>query len=60
MSSDDVNEMIDYILAEVSLSVPYHDRTMTDAPTNSTTTTQSVSLCTQEPMPVLNDFAELP
>jgi hypothetical protein len=60
MSAEDVNEMIDYILAEVNLSVSHHDRTMTDAPVNSTTMIPSVSLCIQEPMPVLNDFAELP
>jgi hypothetical protein len=29
MSAEDVNEMIDYILAEVNLSVSHHDRTMT-------------------------------
>jgi hypothetical protein len=60
MSAEDVDEMIDHILAEVNLSVSYHDRTMTDAPVNSTAMTPSVSLCVQEPMPVLNDFTELP
>ena len=60
MSAEDVDEVIDYILAEVNLPVSYHGQTMTDAPVNSTTMTPSVSLCTQEPMPVLNDFAELP
>ena len=60
MSTEDVNEMIDYILAEVSLSVSYHDRTMTYAPVNSTAVTPSVSLCIREPTPVLNDFTELP
>ena len=60
MSTEDVNEMIDYILAEVNLSVSHHDRTMTDAPVNSTSMTPSVSLGIQEPMPVLNDFTELP
>jgi hypothetical protein len=60
MSAEDVNEVIDYILAEVNLSVLYHGQTMSDAPVNSTTMTPSVSLCTQEPMPVLNNFTELP
>jgi hypothetical protein len=60
MSAEDVNEMIDYILAEVNLSISHHDRTMTDAPVNSTTMIPSVSLSIQEPMPVLNDFTELP
>ena len=60
MSSEDVDEMIDYILAEVNLSVSHHDRTMTDVPVNSTTMTPSVSLCSQEPIPVLNEFTELP
>jgi hypothetical protein len=60
MSAEDVDEMIDYILAEVNLSVSYHGRATTDAPVDSMTMTPSVSLCTQEPMPVLNDFTELP
>jgi hypothetical protein len=60
MSAEDVDEVIDHILAEVNLSVSHHDRTMTDAPVNSTTMTLSVSLCIQEPMPVLSDFTELP
>jgi hypothetical protein len=60
MSTEDVDEVIDYILAEVNLSVSYHGRKMTDASGNSTTMTSSVSLCIQEPMPVLSDFAELP
>jgi hypothetical protein len=59
MSAEDVDEIIDYILAEVNLSVSYQDRTMTDAPVNSTAMTSSVSLCVREPLPVLNDFAEL-
>jgi predicted RNase H-related nuclease YkuK (DUF458 family) len=60
MSAEDVNEMIDYILAEVNLSISHHDRTMTYALVNSTTMIPSVSLCIQGPMPVLNDFTELP
>jgi hypothetical protein len=52
--------MIDYILVEVSLSVPHHDRTMIDASVNSTAMTPSVSLCIQEPVPVLNGSTELP
>jgi hypothetical protein len=60
MSAEDVNEMIDYILAEVNLSVSHHDRTITYTPGNSTAMTSSVSLCIQEPMPVLNDSTELP
>ena len=60
MSAEDVDGMIDHILAEVNLSVSYRDWTMTDAPVNSTITTLFVSLCIQELMPVLNDFIELP
>ena len=60
MSTEDVDEVIDYILAEVNPSVPYHDRTMTDASGNSTTMTSSVSFCIQGPMPVLSIFTELP
>jgi hypothetical protein len=60
MSAEDVDEMIDHILAEVNLSVSYHDRTTADAPTNSTKMTPSVPLCVREPMPVLNNFTELP
>jgi hypothetical protein len=60
MSAEDVDEMIDYILAEVNLYVSYHDRTTADVPLNSTATTPSVSLCIQEPMSVLNSFTELP
>ena len=60
MSAEDVDEMIDYILAEVYPSVSHHDQTTTDASVNSTTTILSVSLCTQEPMLVLNNFTELP
>ena len=60
MSAEDVDEVIDHILAEVNLSVSHHDRTMTDVPVNSTTMTPSVSLCSQEPIPVLNEFTELP
>jgi hypothetical protein len=52
--------MIDYILAEVNLSVSHHDRTMTYASVHSTAMTPSVSLCVREPMPVLNDSTELP
>ena len=59
MSAEDVNEMINHILAEVNLSVSHHDRTVTDASVNSTTTTPSVCLCIQEPMPVLTRFTEL-
>ena len=60
MSAEDVDEVIDHILTEVNLSLLHHDRTTTDAPVNSTTTTPLVSLCNQEPMPVLSDFTELP
>jgi hypothetical protein len=60
MSVEEVDEIIDHILAEVNLSVSHHDRTMTDASVNSTTMTPSVPLYFQEPMPVLNDFTELP
>ena len=60
MSAEDVDEIIDYILAEVNLSVSNHDRTTTDASVNSTTMTLSVSLYFQGPMPILNDFTELP
>ena len=60
MSADDVDEVIDRILAEVSLYVLYHDRMMADAPINSTKMTLLVSLYTRESMPVLNGFTELP
>jgi hypothetical protein len=60
MPAEEVDEVVDYILAEVSLSVSYHDRMTADAPINSTRTTPSVSLYTWKPMPVLNDFTELP
>ena len=60
MSAEDVSEMIDYILAEVNLSISHCDRIMTYASVNSTAMTPSVSLCIQEAMPVLNNFAELP
>jgi hypothetical protein len=60
MSVEDVDEIVDYILTEVGLSDSYDDRTMTDAPVNSMTTTPSVSFCIQETMPVLNDPTELP
>jgi hypothetical protein len=60
MSAEDVDEMINYILAEVNLPVSHHDQTTTDAPFNSTTVTPSVSLYIQEPTPVLKDFTELP
>jgi hypothetical protein len=60
MSAEDVDEVIDHILAEVNLFVLYHNRTMTDAPVNSTAMTLLVTLCIQEPMPVLNGFTELP
>jgi hypothetical protein len=60
MSAEDVDEMIDYILAEVNLSVSYHDRTMAYAPINSMAMTPSVSLCIQEPMPVLNNSQNFP
>jgi hypothetical protein len=56
MSAEDVDEMIDHILAEVNLSVSYHDRTITNGSVNSTIMTLSVSLSTRKPMPVLNDF----
>ena len=49
MSDEDVDEVIDYILAEVNLSVSNHDRTTTDASVNSTTMTLSVSLCFRDP-----------
>jgi hypothetical protein len=39
MSAEDVDEMIDHILAEVNLSVSFHDRTTADAPVNSTAMT---------------------
>ena len=60
MSDEDVDEVVDYILAEVNLSDTYHDQTTADAPVNSMTMTPSVSSCTQEPMPVLNNSTELP
>jgi hypothetical protein len=60
MSAEDVDGMIDYILAEVNLSVSRYDRTMTYASVHSTAMTPSVSLCIQEPMLVLNDSTELP
>ena len=60
MSAEDVNEVIDHILAEVNLSNSYHNQATADAPVNSTVMTPSVSSCTQEPMPVLKDFTELP
>ena len=59
MSAEEVDEMIDHILAEVNLSVSHHDRTVTDASVNSTIMTSLVCLCIQEPMPVLNRFTEL-
>jgi hypothetical protein len=60
MSAEDVDEVIDRILAEESLSVSYHDRTTADAPVNSTAMTPSVSSCTQEPMPVLTISQNFP
>jgi hypothetical protein len=60
MSAEDVDEVIDSILAEVYLFISYHNQMTADAPVNSTTMTPSVSLCIQEPMPVLNGFTELP
>jgi hypothetical protein len=60
MSAEDVDEIIDYILSEVNFSISHHDRTVTDAPVNSTAMISSVSLCVQEHMPVLNDPTELP
>ena len=60
MSAQDVDEMIDHILVEVNLFVSYHDQKMTDTHVNSTEMTPSVSLCVQDPVPVLNDFTELP
>jgi hypothetical protein len=60
MSTEDVNEMIDHILAEVGLSDSYRDQTMTEAPVNSMEMTLSVFSWVQEPMQVLNDFTELP
>ena len=48
MSAEDVNEVIDYILAEVNLSISYHGQT-TDAPVDSMTTTPSASLCLRNP-----------
>jgi hypothetical protein len=60
MSADDVNEVIDYILAEVSLSVSYHDRTTPDASINSTGMTLLVSSCIQEPTPVLTISQNFP
>jgi hypothetical protein len=60
MAAEDVDEVIDHILAEVNFSVSYHDRTMADAPVYSTIVTPSVSLYVQESVPVLNDFTELP
>jgi hypothetical protein len=59
MSAEDVDEVIDHILAEVNLSNSYHNRMMADAPVNSMAMTPSVVLCTQESVPVLNDFTEL-
>jgi hypothetical protein len=49
MSAEDVDEMIDYILAEVNLYVLYHNRTTANAPIDSTAMTLSVSLCIQNP-----------
>ena len=60
MSAEEVDEVIDHILAEVNLSVSYYDRTMADAFFNSMTRILSVSLFVQEPPPVLNDSTELP
>ena len=60
MSAEDVNEVIDHILAEVNLFNSYHNQATADAPVNSTVMTPSVSLCTQESVPVLNNFTELP
>ena len=60
MSDEDVDEVVDYILAEVNLSDSYRNQTTANAPVNSTTMIPSVPSCTREPIPVLNDFAELP
>jgi hypothetical protein len=60
MSTEDVDEVIDHILAGVNRSVSYHNRTTTDASANSTTRTLSVSWSTWKPVPVLSDFTELP
>ena len=60
MSAEDVDEVINHILAEVNLSVSYHDRITADAPINSTKMTPLVSLYIRAPMPVLSDFTELP
>ena len=60
MSDEDVDEVIDYILAEVNLSDSYHGQTTADAPDNSTTMTPSVSLYIQKTILVLSDFTELP
>ena len=54
MSDEDVDEVVDYILAEVNLSISYREQTMTDAPVNSTKMTPSVSLYIREPISVLN------
>jgi hypothetical protein len=59
MSAEDVDEMIDHVLAEVNLSVSHHDRTITNGSVNSTIMTSSVSLSPWEPVPVLSDFTEL-
>jgi hypothetical protein len=59
MSAEDVDEMIDHILAEVNLSGSYCDRTTADTPVNSMAMIPSASLCIQIPMPVLNHFTEL-
>jgi hypothetical protein len=45
MSAEDIDRVIDHILAEVNLSVSYHDRTTADAPVNSTKMTPLVSSC---------------
>jgi hypothetical protein len=60
MSNKDVDEVIDYILAEVTLSVSYHDQTMTDAYFYSITMTLLVCLCIRERMLILSDSTELP
>ena len=60
MSNEDVDEAIAHILAEVSLSDSYYDRTTADTPVNSMAMIPSASLCIQIPMPVLNHFTELP
>lgn len=51
MSAEDIEDVIDHILAEVRFFVSCYGRTMADTSANSTTKTLSVSLYTSEPAP---------